>query len=223
MGVIKKTFIFRLLLDAVAAGLLLLALAYYWLDNAVHEWVGTSMFLLLLAHTIFNRRWYANIPKRRATPQNRVDLVLTLSLLLAMLGLLVTSVLVSHTVFGALPWHGGPGVRRIHALLAYWAVVLVALHLGLRWHRVMFAAHSLFKLVGTSRVRTGILRVLALAVVVCGLQSSFAMGLGSKLTLQMNLDWWNFEDSVAGFFLHWLSIVGLYAALGHYAAALRAR
>lgn len=49
-------FVIRLLLDFTAAGLLLAALAYWWLDNTSHELIGTGMFILLLSHNVFNRR-----------------------------------------------------------------------------------------------------------------------------------------------------------------------
>jgi uncharacterized membrane protein len=42
------------------------------------------------------------------------------------------------------------------------------------------------------------------------------LGIGTKLTMQVSLDWWNFEASVATFFVHCVAIVGLYAVLTHY-------
>ena len=46
---------------------------------------------------------------------------------------------------------------------------------------------------------------------------SFALGVGTKLSLQMTLDWWNFEEAVAGFFVHCIAIAGLYIFLTYYA------
>jgi hypothetical protein len=34
--------------------------------------------------------------------------------------------------------------------------------------------------------------------------------------MQVTLDWWNFEDSVAGFFVHCVAIAGLYMFLAYY-------
>ena len=39
----------------------------------------------------------------------------------------------------------------------------------------------------------------------------------AALAMQTTLDWWNFEDAVAGFFVHCLAIVGLYIAVTYYA------
>ena len=46
--------------------------------------------------------------------------------------------------------------------------------------------------------------------------SFFELGLGGKLSMQVSLDWWNFEESVAGFFAHCIAIAGLYIALSYY-------
>ncbi|MER8825188.1 hypothetical protein NKH73_01380 [Mesorhizobium sp. M0938] len=35
--------------------------------------------------------------------------------------------------------------------------------------------------------------------------------------MQMTLDWWNFEESVVGFFVHYIAIAGLYMFLPYYA------
>ena len=216
---IKKPFLLRLVLDFIAAGLLFVALAYYWLDNTAHEVIGTGLFVLLMAHNVFNRRWYGAIAKARHVPRSLIDGVFTLGLLVAMLALLVTSVVISRTVFSFLALDGGFGVRQMHALAAYWSLVFVSIHLGLRWQKVMNAVRSALNVVGTSTARTAALRLVAAALALHGLQASFAMGVGAKLTLQMSLDGWDFEASALGFFLNWLSIVGLYAVLTHYVAS----
>lgn len=214
---IRKTFLVRLLLDGMAAGLLFVALAYYWLDNTAHEWIGTGIFLLLIVHNVFNRRWYGAIPKARREPRSVIDITLTLSLLITMLALLLTSVMISQTVFSFLGIGAGFTVRQVHILAAYWVMVFVGIHLGLRWERVMNVMRNAFSITGKSVFRTMALRVMAAVMTAWGIQSSFVMGVGAKLTLQMSLDGWDFEESAPGFFLNWLSIVGLYAVLSHYA------
>ncbi len=207
------------MLDGVAAGLLFVALAYYWLSNTAHEWTGTGLFALLIAHNVFNRRWYSPLPQTRREPRSVIDITLTLSLLAAMLALLVTSIMISRTVFSFLHIGAGFTARQIHMLAAYWILVFVGLHLGLRWGVVMNAMRNTFKGTGHSALRTIALRLAAAGIAVYGVQSSFAMEVGAKLTLQMSLDGWDFDESAAAFFLNWFSIVGLYAVLSHQASA----
>jgi hypothetical protein len=212
----NKTFLLRLVLDAIGAGLLLAALAYYWLDNTAHELIGTGLFLLLMVHNVFNRRWYGAIARARA-PHRLADVVLTLCLLAAMGVLLITSVMISRTVFSFLQLGGGFSARQVHLFAAYWSLAFVSIHIGLRWQRVMHAMRNIFHITGQSALRTAALRLVAAAIAGCGLQSSFVMGVGSKLALQMSLDGWDFEASAPGFFLNWAAIAGLYMFVAHYA------
>ena len=77
----RPLFLFRLFLDFLAVGLLLAALAYDWLGNAAHEVIGTVLFLRLIAHGIFNRRWYGTIAKGWRESRRAVAKTITLSLL----------------------------------------------------------------------------------------------------------------------------------------------
>ncbi|XAH22946.1 DUF4405 domain-containing protein [Xylophilus sp. GW821-FHT01B05] len=205
-----------MLLDGIAAALLLVALAYYWLDNAAHEWIGTGIFLLVGVHNVFNRRWYGAIAKARREARGLIDVVLTLCLLVTMLALLLSSLMISRTVFSFLRLDGGFTVRQIHGLVAYWSLILVAIHLGLRWQRVMQAMRSAFHITGESAARSTVLRLLAAGIAGHGVWSSCVMGVGAKLSFQMSLDGWDFDASAPGFFLHWASIAGLYVCLAHY-------
>ncbi len=205
----NRFFLSRLWLDALAAGLLLVGFAYWWLGNLVHEVAGTAMFVLLIAHNFFNRRWYGGIPATRREPRSVFNLGVTFVLLAAMLALLVTSVLISNVLSTFLPAWGGFTVRQIHTLAAYWVLVVVAVHLGLRWPMLMGVARNLFGIRKPSALRTFVLRAIAFGIALQGIWSGTVLGLGGKLTMRMTLDWWNFEESVAGFFVHCAAFAGL--------------
>jgi hypothetical protein len=213
---VSSMFLTRLAFDLIAAGLLLLGLAYWWLGNTVHELAGTGMFLLLIVHNVFNRRWYGRISKGRRHRRGLFNIGITLLLLFAMLALLVTSILISNALSGFMSAYGGFTVRQIHTLAAYWALVIVSIHLGLRWPMIMGVARALFGIVKANVVRTLALRASAIAIAAHGVWSSFELGLGTKLAMQVTLDWWSFEESVLGFFVHCIAIAGLYMALTYY-------
>ncbi|CAK7255783.1 MULTISPECIES: DUF4405 domain-containing protein [unclassified Shinella] len=213
----SPVFLTRLFLDLLAAGLLLFAFSYWWLGNVAHELAGTAMFLLVIVHNVFNRRWYGAIPKARRDVRGLFNIVVTFLLLVAMLALLVTSVLISHALSGVMSPFGGFTVRQIHTLAAYWVLVIVAVHLGLRWPMLMGVARKLARITQPSAARTLVLRMIAILVAIHGVWSSFALAVGTKLSMQMTLDWWNFEESVMGFFVHCIAILGLYICLTYYA------
>jgi hypothetical protein len=213
---LSSMFLMRLAFDLIAAGLLLFGLAYWWLGNTVHELAGTGMFLLLIVHNVFNRRWYGRIPKEKRHGRGLFNIGITFALGVAMLVLLVTSVLISNALSGVMSAYGGFTVRQIHTLAAYWVLVIVAIHLGLRWPMIMGVARTLFGISNAKAARTFALRLITAAIAIHGVWSSFALSLGTKLAMQTTLDWWNFEESVAGFFIHCIAIAGLYIALTYY-------
>lgn len=212
----SPTLLLRLFLDCTAVGLLVFGLSYWWLGNAAHELAGTAMFLLLIVHNTFNRRWYGRIPSEGRRPRGVFNIAVTLLLLVSMLALLVTSVLISETLSDVMSAAGGFTVRQIHTVAAYWVLVMVGIHLGLRWPMIMGVARSLLGINGPSLLRTVALRAAAAGLASLGVWSAFALDLGTKLSMQVSLDWWNFEEAVFGFFVHCAAILGLCITLTHY-------
>lgn len=213
----RPAFLTRLVFDVVAAGLLLFSLSYWWLGNIAHELAGTAMFLLVIVHNVFNRRWYGTVPEARREARGLLNIAVTFLLLVAMLALLITSVLISNALSGIMSAYGGFTVRQVHTLAAYWVLVIVSVHLGLRWPMILGVARNLTGISQPNAMRMLVLRVAALLIAIHGIWSSFELGLGTKLSMQMTLDWWNFEQSVAGFFIHCIAIAGLYIFLTHHA------
>lgn len=113
---------------------LMFLMGYQFWDGAVHEWAGAGMFLLFLLHHILNGGWYRGIFRGNYPPIRVLQLAVNLLAFLAMLGLMVSGVILSSHVFAFLSIRGGMGFARIlHMASAYWGFVGMALHLGLHW------------------------------------------------------------------------------------------
>lgn len=215
----NPVFHLRLVLDLLAVALFMLALAYWWLDNRTHELIGTGMFALLFLHNVFNRRWYGGLPRTPRKPKPVVTVLLNLTLLATMVTLLTTSVLISQSLFGFMAV-GGPTARDIHILAAYWALVILSLHLGMHWQIFMSMARRIAGVTRGSFIRTTVLRIAALCIAAKGFDSSFDLAVGSRLLLIPTMEFWDFSEGAWGFFLRVGSIVGLYAAIGHYSVVV---
>ena len=207
----------RLLLDFLAVSLIIACLAYWWLDNLSHELLGTTLFVLVIAHNVFNRRWYESVPRGRHDLARVVNIVTITALASTMLVLLVTSLLISRDLFSVMVLDGAFAVREIHMFAAYWVLLIIAIHLGTRWTVVMNVCRTLFGLRQPNLARTMALRCVALVFAAWGVKASFDMAFGTKLMLTYSLDMWDFSESSLGFFVNYSSIVGLYAAATHYA------
>ena len=208
-------FLLRLGLDLLALGLFMAAMAYWWMDNRAHELIGTGMFALLFLHNIFNRRWYGGISRTRRQARPLVTVVLNLTLLATMVTLLTTSVLISQSLFGFLAL-GGPTARDLHILAAYWALIIVSIHLGLHWSIVINVVRGLLRISGTLPLQTALLRLASVGIAVGGIYSSLELDIGSRLLLISTMQFWDFNEDAAGFFLRIVAISGLHIAAGHY-------
>ena len=142
---------------------------------------------------------------------------MNLSLLATMLTLLVTSVLISQAVFAFLPLTSTFTARQIHTLVAYLALIIAAIHVGLHWTMIMGFARGRLGIRSESRWHALALRGLAAVIAAYGVHSLFAVNVGSKLLMQTTMEFWDFEASTPAFFVHLVGIIGLCACAGHYA------
>jgi hypothetical protein len=214
-----SVFLLRLFLDFTAVGLFTVAMAYWWLDNRTHELIGTATFALLFLHNIFNRRWYGGLPKTRRQPRPLATVLLNLTLLVTMVTLLTTSVLISQTLFASVAI-GGSTARDIHILASYWAMIIIALHLGMHWSIIMGIAARLVGIREPSLMRAVSLRAMAFAAAVYGACVFNHLDIGSRLLLIPTMQFWDFNEDTAGFFVQHGAILALFACLGHYGSVL---
>jgi hypothetical protein len=206
----------RLVLPAAMAGLLLLALAYWWLENLPHEVFGTVLFALLGWHFAVNRTWFRNLFRGRYDTRRMITLVLHLLLIANMLVLLVTSVVISKSIFELLPIPDSIYLRDVHWFAAYWVMVIVGLHLGLHWTRVMAMVRTTLRLSPVNSARTLVLRIAAAVLGGFGVWSFTVLGVRAKLTFTYSLEFWDFTAAVTPFFGHWTGVVSLPAIITHY-------
>ena len=187
----------------------------FWGDVA-HEWVGAGMFLLFILHHILNRRWYLSLFKGKYTPYRIFQLVIDLLLLLAMLGLMVSGVMLSNHVFAFLNLRGGISFARLlHMASSFWGFLLMGLHLGLHWQMFLHMTAKLLRLKNPSRPRRILLQILGAAIAVYGLISLIRRDIPSYLFLQNHFVFLDYTEPLYRFYLDYLAITGTCLYLSH--------
>ena len=106
--------------------------------------------------------------------------------------------------------------RTLHMLSAYWGFVLMALHLGLHWNRMMGMAGRLCRT--PSRTRRILLRAAGICIAICGLYAFIRRGIPDYLFLRTQFVFFDFEEPLPLFFLDYLAAMGLFVWIGHYLA-----
>ncbi|WP_316859581.1 DUF4405 domain-containing protein [uncultured Cohaesibacter sp.] len=208
--------LFRLFFDFIATGLFVFALAFEWFGSLVHEIIGTIFFVLLIVHVACNRRWFASLTKVARNRHRLVVTLINLSLLVAAVALMVTSLMISRDLFAFFGMKGDFLARQIHTLSAYWMLMIVGIHLGMHWMMIMGVARELLNITTRNSMRTWLLRAVTVLASVYGIFAFLEMNMGSKLVLHFTFSYWDFKANWVGFFVNYGSIIWLYAAIGHY-------
>ncbi|QND24254.1 DUF4405 domain-containing protein (plasmid) [Rhizobium leguminosarum bv. viciae] len=212
---VKSFLLQRVMLPSLMLALLLFSLAYWWLDNVPHEVFGTVLFGLLCWHIYVNRAWFRNLTRGKYDARRVVRVVLHVSLIVNMAVLLITSVVISKSVFARLPIPDSIYLREIHWFSAYWVMIVTGIHVGLHWERLRASLLNLLGLRSTNHALRAIFLALGAAFLLQGLASFQSLGVWTKLTFNYSLDFWDFTASAAPFFGHWLAVFTVPAIITH--------
>jgi Domain of unknown function (DUF4405) len=212
---LNRNMLIRLVIDLSMTVLMLIAMAYQITGNTIHELVGVLLFLLFIAHNILNRRWYKAIFKGKYNILRILSIVVNLLFLVSMAVVMISSVPISRDIFPFISTNNDMILLQIHVMTSYWGFILMAVHIGMSWGTIINAVRKMTGITSTSRNRTIALRVIAVLIVVYGVQASFERDMFYKLTVY-NPFGWKFDDSSMEFLINHLSIMGIYISGTHY-------
>ena len=128
----KTKQIFKYIVDIVMILALLCLMAYQVTGEALHEWIGIGMTVMLIVHHILNIKWYGALFKGKYNAYRIISTV-TNTLLLASIGL--TAFCGMSMSNHAVPFLYGMSdmvfARTTHLALSFWSFILMGFHLGL--------------------------------------------------------------------------------------------
>lgn len=158
--------------------MLLAAFAYQLTGNLAHELIGVILLMLLIVHVGFNRKRLFSPLEAGSGFRRVVVWAVNLSLLASMVLVLVTGIMISHDLFSLTNIDGGLRIKRLHLAGAYWALILVSVHLGHYWGRIW---PWLLKKKAFSRILASLTKykmIMAPAAVILGIKASFDRDIG---------------------------------------------
>lgn len=212
---------FKIVVDTLMTLDLLFLMGYQFWGDVVHEWVGAGMFLLFILHHILNGDWYKSLFKGRYTPSRIFQLIVDLLVFLAMIGLMVSGIMLSNHVFSFLNIHGGMSFARLlHMAASHWGFVLMALHLGLHWGMFLGLTKKALHLKQPSRVREILLPILGAGIAIYGLIVFIQRDLLTYMLLQTQFVFLDFGESIPLFYLDYFAMMGTFIFLAYYVSVL---
>lgn len=193
----KPKAIIKIVIDALMSLGLLFLMGYQFWGDIAHEWAGAGMFLLFIVHHILNAGWHKNLLHGKYSPSRIFQLAVDLLVFLAMIGLMVSGIMLSNHVFAFLDIRGGMAFARLtHMAASYWGFVLMALHLGIHWGMFMGIAKKALKLKQSSRVRKILLPIIGAGIAVYGLIVFFQRNLLTYMLVRTQFVFLDFGESI---------------------------
>lgn len=207
--------------DIAMTFLMLLLMGYMVTGEFAHEWLGMGMFVLFFLHNYLNIAWYRGLVKGNYTVYRIFHTLVNFLLLLSMLALLVSSLILSRYLFAWLPIHGGMELgRNLHMAGAYWAFLLMSVHLGLHWGMVMGMIRKVLPGNGKQRFRTIALKILAAAVALYGAWTFMKNDLLSYMLLKNLFVFFDYEQPAVQFYTEYIAMMELWACIAYYLGSL---
>ena len=127
----KKNLIKRVI-DVCMTVALLFLMAYQVTGEALHEWIGIAMTVLVILHHLINIKWYKKLFKGT---YNSYRKVITCINMLLMVAIILTAFCGMSMSAHAVPFLNGMAPvylsRQLHLAMSYWSFALMGIHLGL--------------------------------------------------------------------------------------------
>lgn len=194
---------FRIILDVIMTCLFIILMGYYVTDNAVHEILGTIIFLLFIIHNILNIKWYKLIFKGKHNFQRIVHIIINLLLFIVMLGMMISGMMISSNVFTFLNISTTMFGRKLHMISTSWGFVLMAIHVGFHITGVMNKINVKIKKSIFEYVYYFILMLLS----GFGIYSFIDVKLWEDMFLINEFKFFDYEQSALLFYLKYVSIL----------------
>ncbi len=128
----KAKQITKCVVDIVMVLAILCLMAYQVTGEALHEWIGIGMTVILIVHHILNIKWYGALFKGKYNAY-RILSTFTNALLLASIALTAFCgiSMSSHAVPSLYGMSDMAFARTTHLALSFWSFILMGFHLGL--------------------------------------------------------------------------------------------
>lgn len=193
--------IIKITVDIIMTMLFFVLMAYHFTGDAIHEYLGFSLFIFFILHHILNFNWYKNIYKGKYNFNRILNTFINTMLFLCMAGLMISGILFSQRVLGFLNIHNsGMFTRRLHMISNSWTFVFMSAHLGMHWG--MF--------INRKFIKKQISIIIALFVSIYGVVSFIKRGLYNKMFLLVEFAFFDYEEPIIFFFMDYVSIMGLF-------------
>lgn len=211
----------QIVIDVIMTVLLPVLMSYSLIGEAIHEWAGIAMFMLVLLHHGLNWKWHKNLLHGKYSGLRILGIAVNTVISLLMLALMISGIVMSRHVFSFLGLDGGASLARtVHLVASYWCYVLTAFHLGLHGSMLIGMLRKAFPVKAPSTVRSIVSKGSAVLIAGYGIYAFAKRELGAYMLLKTEFVFFDFSEPLVFFWADYLAIMALFAILGYYTSQM---
>lgn len=211
----------QIVIDVIMTVLLPVLMSYSLIGEAIHEWAGIAMFMLVLLHHGLNWKWHKNLLHGKYSGLRILGIAVNTVISLLMLALMISGIVMSRHVFSFLGLDGGASLARtVHLVASYWCYVLTAFHLGLHGSMLIGMLRKAFSIKAPSTVRSIVSKGSAVLIAGYGIYAFAKRELGAYMLLKTEFVFFDFSEPLVFFWADYLAIMALFAILGYYTSQM---
>ncbi len=201
MNKIKK------IIDGIMSIILIPLMAYQVTGEALHEWFGVSMVILLILHQIINRKWYQGLFKGSYKLFRIFSVMINLLLLISFALTAISGVSMSnHAVPFLYNLINVNTARVMHLAFSYLAFIFMGLHIGMHINVMM------------AKIQIKIKSVLAIIFTVVsgyGFYLFIKSGIINYITFKTHFAFLDYEKAAILVFIENICMITFFIFIGH--------
>ncbi|MBO6119030.1 MAG: DUF4405 domain-containing protein [Lachnospiraceae bacterium] len=195
------------MIDALLTIVLIPLMAYQVTGEALHEWLGITMVLLVIIHQVLNRKWYVALFKGNYQAFRILSTVINVLLLVSFALTAISGMSMSnHAVPFLYNLVNVNTARVMHLAFSYWSFILMGLHIGLHIGAM------------TARMQKNIKMVLSIAFTIIagyGFYLFLKSGIASYITFKTHFAFLDYEKNAGLVFVENIAMIIFFAFIGH--------
>ena len=201
----------RIIIDVVMYLLFIILMGHHITGNHIHEILGTGTIVLFIIHNIINIKFYKILFKGKYNLKRIFLTLIDILLLFCMIGIIVSSIIISNDVFAFLKIQTSIFGLKLHMLSTSWGFVILSIHLGLHLNVLISKINKKMK----NSTFEYIYYLVFILILIYGIYSFIKMNFISDMFLLNPFKVYNFDESPFVLYLHVL-LSSLFIALTIY-------
>ena len=208
----------KLIVDAMMSLCLFLLMGYQLWGDSAHEWIGTGMFVLFIAHHLLNVKWYRGIFSGKMTKRRVFSIVLNILLISDMVLLAFSGITMSNHVFAFLGIRGHTGAARIiHIMTSYWGFILMSVHIGMHWEMISGIIKKHFELTCRSDTTKAAVKIVSALIAAYGVYAFCKRDFLTYMLGRSHFVFFDFSEPAVLFYADYLAITATCIYLTYHA------